>query len=148
MTKPRPTPGQVDLTGSVQPDEVPNRMLLDHGFKGWRDQGSMRYTDPFRPTVHLDARAAKKLLRERMDVVGYSGFRVRYPQTHYSEVRIGQRRATQEGAWHELHKACAIKPPPVGWWIIDGATNQRVWPPVDEQRARAISIDDDADSDD
>jgi hypothetical protein len=133
---PLPTPGQVNLAGKVLPDEPVNRMLVAHGFRGWRDQGVMFYTDPFRPTVHLSAAQAKRLLRERLDVVGFGGFRVRYPQTHYSEVRMGQRRATKEGAWHELRnatgeatsgKACAP-----GWWIIDGSDNARVWPPVQE----------------
>lgn len=146
MSKARPTPGQINLAGKALPDEPVNRMLVKHGFKPWRDQGSMLYTDPFRPAVHLDARKAKKLLRERMDVVVMAGFRVRYPQTHYSEVRMGQRRATQHGAWHELHAACGppmpsagLWLPPPGYWIIDGATILRVWPPAQEPGTAALA---------
>lgn len=147
MSPRRSTPGQLDLGGNAQPDERADHALVGHGFKPWRDQGSMRYTDPFRPSVHLDTRGAKRLLRERMDVVGFGGFRVRYPQTHNSEVRIGQRRAAKEGAWHELRNASGTADPPPGWWIIDGSSNQRVWPPPDAA-AEAASIDDEADSDD
>lgn len=148
---PQATPGQLNLAGHVKPDEPANRWLLNHGFRGWRDQGAMRYTDPFRPTVHLDTNQAKRLLRKRLEVVGHSGYRVRHPQSRHSEVRVGQRRATREGAWHELRaatgeattgKVCAP-----GYWIVDGATAARVWP-LDEQRAAAVAIDELADSDD
>lgn len=147
----RPTPHQLGLLGGEVPEEAVNAPLVEHGFLAWRSQGVMRYADPFRLGVHLYAPQARKLLAERMLVVAVGGYRVRFPGSAYSEVRIGQRRATQEGAWHELRKATgeatsgrACAP---GYWIIDGASNARVWPP-DEQRARAIEIDDLSDCDD
>lgn len=147
----KPTPHQLDLAGGEVPEELANKALIEHGFLPWRESGVMRYTDPFRPTVHLYAPQARKLLAERMLVVSSGGYRVRWPGGAYSEVRIGQRRATQQGAWHELRKATGEattgKRCAPGYWILEGATNQRVWPP-DEQRARAIAIDDNADCDD
>lgn len=126
---PRATPGQLGLTGSEVPEEQPDQKLLQHGFKGWRDQGSMLYTDPFNPKRHLTRAQARKLLSTRMDDRVVGGFRVRHPQDAWSEVRVGPRRATMEGAWHELRAACGKDNPGPGYWIIDGATNARVWPP-------------------
>lgn len=135
MSAPRATPHQLALDGGEVPEERANVQLIEHGFLAWRSQGVMRYTDPFRPSVHLYSQQARKLLAERMDVVAVGGWRVRFPAERYSEVRIGQRRATQYGAWHELRKhtgeATSGKGCAPGYWIIDGATNQRVWPPVE-----------------
>lgn len=130
MTRPaRATPGQLGLGGAEVPEEQPDRKLITHGFKGWRDQGSMLYTDPFDLKRHLTRAQARKLLSQRMDDRTVGGFRVRHPQDAWSEVRIGPRRATMEGAWHELHAASGKAKPGPGYWIIDGSTNARVWPP-------------------
>lgn len=129
---PRPTPGQINLGGKVLPDEPVNRMLVAHGFKAWRDQGSCLYTDPFRPGIHLTATQAKRLLHERMEVVSFGGYRCRYPRSAHSEARVSHRRATQHGAWHEMRSHTGEGQAPPGFWIIDGATNQRVWPPAED----------------
>jgi hypothetical protein len=124
-----PRPGQTDLFGGEVPPEQADRRLVNVGFKPRSQHGRVRYADPFRPTVLLTARQARQLLADRQAVVGGQGFRVHYPEGRHTSARLGLRRATKEGAWHELRSFTGGHPHP-GVWIVDDF-GVRVWPPLD-----------------
>jgi len=124
-------PGQLDLSGHETPPEAPEPRLVRYGFRVVRADGRVYYRDPFRrPDRLLTKRQAFALLHTRQAPVAQNGYRVHYPNARSSSStsqRLGVRRATQEGAWHELRwftgghadDAC---------WIVDDA-GRRVWPP-------------------
>jgi hypothetical protein len=125
----KPRPGQTDLFGGEVPPERADGRLTAVGFKARVEYGVVRYADPFRPTVLLTAQQARKLLADRQLVVGRAGFRVHYPEGRHTSARLGLRRATKEGAWHELRGFTGGHPHP-GVWIVDDLGVQ-VWPPKD-----------------
>jgi hypothetical protein len=122
-------PGQRDLFGGEVPAEHADKRLVAVGFKARSEHGRVKYADPFRPRVLLSAREARQLLAERQAPVMGNGFRVHYPEGRHTSARLGVRRATQEGAWHELRAYTGGHPHP-GVWIVN-EEGERVWPPPD-----------------
>lgn len=129
---PQATPGQLDLGGRVVPPERPHPLLRKAGFPIHQHGDLLFYGDPFRPHLRLTVGQARGLLKARQLVVSAGGFRLRYPASGYSEVRLGQRRKTQQGAWHEMVVATGQRHAPPGYWIVDG-NGTRVWPVGDEE---------------
>jgi hypothetical protein len=124
-------PGQIDLYGVVIPAEAPDPRLTRTGFSVVRADGRVYYRDPFRrPNRLLSRKQAHALLHERQKQVMTDGYRVHYPDSRAStgtSSRLGLRRATQEGAWHEL-RAFTGGHPHDGCWIVNDS-GVRVWPP-------------------
>lgn len=127
MSRAKPEPGQLDLTGKVTPADRIHPVLRRAGFKIHDHAGVVYYGDPFRPHLRLSVTQAKHLLKARQEPVMSGGFRLRYPATSQSMVRIGHRRATMEGAWHDMHAATGLRQAPRGYWILDGS-GTKVWP--------------------
>lgn len=127
-------PGQTDVFGGEVPPEQADRRLIAVGFKARWHYGRVRYADPFRPSARLmTAAETRKLLDARQAPVMRDGFRVHYPEGRETSARLGVRRASQHGAWHELMAFTGGHPHP-GVWIVNDA-GERVWPPLDPPEA-------------
>jgi hypothetical protein len=138
MTKPKPQPGQLDLTGRVTPADRIHPVLRRAGFRIHDHGGVVYYGDPFRPHLRLSVSQAKRLLADRQKPVPSGGYRLRYPASGFSEIRLGHRRATMEGAWHDMHASSGQRKAPQGYWIVDGS-GARVWPNDQEEPGLSAS---------
>ncbi len=122
MTK--PPPGQLGMFGGETPPEKPEGRLTAVGFAPVMQDGQTRYRDPYSSGPLLTRAAALVLLRERMRNVISGGWRVHYPAGRLTASRIGHRRATLEGARHEIRGFTGGHPHP-DVYILD-ADGKRV----------------------